>query len=223
MSTEEIINLIMYDTCAEEPNVIDGGNYGNINDNDPKGKATQYLKTLDDPKQVSCTGTAPPSCEESNSVTPPPSWYSKEACHSFMQSLHDMSFAIPEFNRDRLGEDQRFAYETLLPRLLNRSSVAVRAIIHGAAGSGKSTLVHALRSELRSKCRVCAMTGLAAALVYGDTIYQLLHISPYSPINITAANQARLQTELQDVSCILLDDYSMFVVIFSLSLMKTLS
>ena len=130
-----------------------------------------------------------------------------------MKELRSISvIETPVFNQDDLGTDQRVAFDAILPRLLSRSTPAVRAIIYGSAGSGKSTLVHALRSQLSRTCRVCEVTGYAAAPVYGDTIHSLLHIPPCGlSATMTIANRTRLQAELADVNCFLIDDYSMYV------------
>ena len=154
----------------------------------------------------------------SNYTPSPPAWYSKQACHSFMESLHRIDIETPTFNRDHLGPDQKFAFDAIVSRLVDRSTSAVRAIISGSVGTGKSALVHALWSELRGKCRVCSVTGVAAP-IYGDTIHSLLLIPPYNPFrDITDANLARLRRKLQEVTCILLDGYSMYVAATLLSI-----
>jgi hypothetical protein len=147
----------------------------------------------------------------SNYTPSPPPWYSKQACHSFMESLQRIDIETPIFNRDHLGPDQKFAFDAIVSRLLDRSSSAVRAIISGCVGTGKSALVHALWSELRGKCRVCSVTGVAAP-IYGDTIHSLFLIPPYNSFrDITDENLARLRRKLQEVTCILFDGYSMYV------------
>jgi hypothetical protein len=176
------------------------------------GDVTQALMSVSDAdctgleqnSQFPCTAPTAPNCTPS-----PPPWYSKQACHSFMESLQRIDIEAPIFNRDHLGPDQKFAFDAIVSRLVDRSTSAVRAIIAGCVGTGKSTLVHAFWTELRGKCRVCSVTGVAAP-IYGDTIYSLLHIPPYGSFkDITAANQARLRIKLQEVTCILLDGYSM--------------
>jgi hypothetical protein len=147
-----------------------------------------------------------------SSQTPsPPSWYSKQACRSFMEGLQRIDIETPTFNRDHLGPDQKFAFDAIVSRLVDRSTSVVRAIISGCVGTGKSALVHALWSELRGKCRVCSVTGVAAP-IYGDTIHSLFLIPPYNSFrDITDANLARLRRKLQEVTCILFDGYSMYV------------
>ena len=185
------------------------------------GDVTQALMSVSksegtDPEQNTRLPCTDPT--SSNMTPSPPSWYSKQACHSFMEGLRSIHNETPTFNRDHLGPDQRFAFEAIVSRLVDRNTSAVRAIISGCVGSGKSTLVHALRSELRGKCRVCSVTGVVAP-IYGDTIYSLLHIPPYDSIkDITAANQARLRKKLQEVTCILFDGYSMYVATRPLSI-----
>jgi hypothetical protein len=156
--------------------------------------------------RLPCTVPTP-----SNQTPSPPPWYSKQACHSFMEGLQRIDIETPIFNRDHLGPDQKFAFDAIVSRLVDRSTSAVRAIISGCVGTGKSALVHALWSELRGKCRVCLETGVAAP-IYGDTIHSLFLIPLYNSFrDITDANLARLRIKLQEVTCILFDGYSMYV------------
>jgi len=175
---------------------------------------TQALMSVSDadciePEQNSRLLCTAPSAFSHNPS--PPLWYSKQACQSFLEGLRSIDIENPTFNRNRLGPDQKFAFDAIVSRLVHRSTFAVRAIISGSVGTGKSALVHALWSELRGKCRVCSVTGVAAP-TYGDTIHSLFLIPPYNSFrDIADANLARLRIRLQEVTCILFDGYSMYV------------
>ena len=55
----------------------------------------------------------------------------------------------------------------------------LRLIVCGTAGTGKSKIIHLLRSHLRNARRVVAPSGVAAHNIGGVTIHSLLHL----PIN----------------------------------------
>jgi hypothetical protein len=70
------------------------------------------------------------------------------------------------------------------------------ALILGAAGCGKSTLVTKLykyfTDECNVKCAALAPTHLAAANVYGETIHEFFGIDPFHPeLNISRLNQIK--------------------------------
>ena len=121
---------------------------------------------------------------------------------------------MPSISRSDLGEDQRFAYDALVtPRTQIRSPSAVCAIVTGIAGSGKSQLIHAIKNTLEDQCRVFAKTAAASFNVSGRLLSSLLTIGSDhdDKRELTVREKRRLRTDLEQVSCLLIDEYSMFV------------
>lgn len=81
--------------------------------------------------------------------------------------------------------------------------------VTGKAGTGKSTLVHWLRSKLES-CAVVAPTAVAAANIQGDTIHSFFGLPPrlIDPAeNHPTSTKVRLV--LENVKCLIVDEVSM--------------
>ena len=81
--------------------------------------------------------------------------------------------------------------------------------VTGKAGTGKSTLIHWLRSQLDS-CAVVAPTAVAAANIQGDTIHSFFGlpprlIDPEEKHPITT----RVRLVLENISCLIVDEVSM--------------
>ena len=81
--------------------------------------------------------------------------------------------------------------------------------VTGKAGTGKSTLIHWLRSRLDS-CAVVAPTAVAAASIQGDTIHSFFGLPPRL---IDPAEKHPVSTKvrlvLENVKCLIVDEVSM--------------
>lgn len=81
--------------------------------------------------------------------------------------------------------------------------------VTGKAGTGKSTLIHWLRSQLDS-CAVVAPTAVAAAAIQGDTIHAFFGLPPRL---IDPAEKHPVSTKvrlvLENVKCLIVDEVSM--------------
>jgi len=125
-----------------------------------------------------------------------------------------VALPLPLITPSDLGEDQRFAYDAIVsPRIQIRSGSAVRAIVTGIAGSGKTQLVQAIKSTLENKCRVLAKTAAASFMAFGRPLSSLLNIGKDHNYKreLTVRERHMLLEDMQHVSCLLIDEYSMFV------------
>ena len=84
-------------------------------------------------------------------------------------------------------------------------------IINGAAGTGKSYLINAIRNLLQSKCAVTATTGKSAYNIRGVTVHSLLKLPIGSRGNkdLTGQTLCRLQESVSNIGYIVIDEYSM--------------
>lgn len=81
--------------------------------------------------------------------------------------------------------------------------------VTGKAGTGKSTLIHWLRSKLES-CAVVAPTAVAAANIQGDTIHSFFGLPPrlIDPTE-NHPTSAKVRLVLENVKCLIVDEVSM--------------
>lgn len=81
--------------------------------------------------------------------------------------------------------------------------------VTGKAGTGKSTLIHWLRSQLNS-CAVVAPTAVAAANILGDTIHSFFGLPPrlIDPEE-KHSTSSRVRLVLENISCLIVDEVSM--------------
>lgn len=91
---------------------------------------------------------------------------------------------------------------------------AVRAgcpslFVTGKAGTGKSTLIHWLRSQLDS-CAVVAPTAVAASAVHGDTLHAFFGLPPrlIDPDEKHPVS-AKVRLVLENIRCLIVDEVSM--------------
>ena len=117
-----------------------------------------------------------------------------------------------------LNNAQERAFRIAINHLLSSSDEQLRMYIGGMAGTGKSRVLHALKSffaDCRQSYRmiILAPTGTAAALVHGFTYHSALNINTgarHSEIpqnEHTALRQVR--TRLQGVTHVFIDEISM--------------
>jgi ATP-dependent DNA helicase PIF1 len=81
--------------------------------------------------------------------------------------------------------------------------------VTGKAGTGKSTLIHWLRSQLDS-CAVLAPTAVAAANVQGDTIHSFFGLPPrlIDPAE-KHSTTTKVRLVLENIKCLVVDEVSM--------------
>lgn len=81
--------------------------------------------------------------------------------------------------------------------------------VTGKAGTGKSTLIHWLRSQLDS-CAVLAPTAVAAANIQGDTIHSFFGLPPrlIDP-DEKQPTTAKVRLVLENIKCLVVDEVSM--------------
>lgn len=81
--------------------------------------------------------------------------------------------------------------------------------VTGKAGTGKSTLIHWLRSKLDS-CAVVAPTAVAAATIQGDTIHSFFGLPPrlIDP-DESHPTSTRVRLVLDNIKCLIVDEVSM--------------
>ena len=118
---------------------------------------------------------------------------------------------IDTVDLDTLSVKQRQALDLVTDHLFGSASEEqLLMVVLGTAGTGKSYLINAVRHAfaLQSqthRLRVTAPTGIAAANVSGSTIYSLLSLLNE---NLSGSRLNFLQSSLQDVSLIIIDEYS---------------
>ncbi|KAI3903891.1 hypothetical protein MKW92_023196 [Papaver armeniacum] len=100
----------------------------------------------------------------------------------------------------------------------NWTCSTIRLIINGGAGTGKSTLIHAIVHSVRElfrndkSVRVMAPTGVAAFNIGGATIHHELAITTdrkNSYKKLETERCGRMQEEFKDTKLIIIDEYSM--------------
>lgn len=81
--------------------------------------------------------------------------------------------------------------------------------VTGKAGTGKSTLIHWLRSKLDS-CAVVAPTAVAAASIQGDTIHSFFGLPPrlIDPSE-KHPTSTKVRLILENIRCLIIDEVSM--------------
>ena len=105
---------------------------------------------------------------------------------------------------------QRLVYDTVCQHLHSADTEPLKMIVSGTAGTGKSYLIHCLRSLLQDQVRVVAPTGVAAFNVEGVTLHSFLHLPTRGDFkNLEGEKLHRLQQDLMGVHYIIIDEVSM--------------
>ena len=82
--------------------------------------------------------------------------------------------------------------------------------ISGAAGTGKSTLISTIQKS--NRCVACALTGLAACNISGETIHSFFEINPFEPTlnNVIIKPFSKVKRDLLiSIQIIIFDEFSM--------------
>ena len=84
-------------------------------------------------------------------------------------------------------------------------------ILTDVGDTGKNYLFHAIQNFLQHSCAITATTGKASYNICGCTIHSLLKLPVGSKGNnkLTGQSLVRLQSFFNDISYILIDEYSM--------------
>ena len=113
-------------------------------------------------------------------------------------------------NPQLLQGKQRLVYDTVCQHLQSADTEPLWMIVSGTAGTGKSYLIHCLRSLLQDQVRVVAPTGVAAFNVEGVTLHSFLHLPTRGDFkNLEGERLQRLQQDLTGVHYIIIDEISM--------------
>ena len=98
----------------------------------------------------------------------------------------------------------------------DKNYVPIRATVMGCGGTGKSYIINTILTIIRQITRsnatlmVGAPSGTAAFNVQGSTLHHLLGINVARPEdNITQKVQEKLQSQLRNVLCLIIDERSM--------------
>ena len=120
---------------------------------------------------------------------------------------HSSTFAI---DPGLLQGKQRLVYDTVRQHLHSPGTEPLRMILSGTAGTGKSYLIHCLRSLLQHQVRVVAPTGVAAFNVEGVTLHSFLHLPTRGDFkNLEGGRLQCLQQDLMGVNYLIIDEISM--------------
>ncbi|GBC31310.2 ATP-dependent DNA helicase PIF1-like [Rhizophagus irregularis DAOM 181602=DAOM 197198] len=117
-------------------------------------------------------------------------------------------------NYETLNEKQKLIFERIESHYIaatsNQSMEALRIIVMGTAGTGKSYLINAIRERLQQATIVLAPTGVAAFNIQGSTIHSALSI-PISGTTYKLAGESlrKLQNKLKDIHYFIVDEMSM--------------
>ena len=118
---------------------------------------------------------------------------------------------VAHVSADSLVGNQRVAFDLIASHAERGDTEPIRAIFTGTAGTGKSHLIHAIRSRLGDECKVLAPTGVAAFSVSGTTVHHLFHlpVQKVAFVEMSGASLRNLQDEHADTSYYIFDEMSM--------------
>jgi ATP-dependent DNA helicase PIF1 len=134
-----------------------------------------------------------------------------EMADSFIQDhrlLHD-TVCAPSVLSDTLNADQLRVFERVTLHAVCDDVDPLIAIVLGFAGTGKSHVIHSLRTAMNDRLVVLAPTGVAACNVYGNTIHSKLAIPvrDFHPLSTDALMD--LQSAWSACKYIVIDEISM--------------
>ena len=132
---------------------------------------------------------------------------------SSMQSIISLDPDIVA-NSWNLNTKQKVAYRLIVDRSLSDYPDPLSLIITGAAGTGKSRIIHAAQHFLAKKnqsyrFRLASFTGIAAQNIEGVTIHSALALSAFRGEKMPPNTAATLIKRWADVDFLFIDEYSM--------------
>ena len=113
--------------------------------------------------------------------------------------------SISTINPQLLQGKQRLVYNIVCQHLESADTEPLRMIVSGTAGTGKSYLIHCLKSLLQDQVRVVAPTGVAAFNVEGVTLHSFLHLPTRGDQELARGKAS----SLMEVFYIIIDEVSM--------------
>ena len=87
-----------------------------------------------------------------------------------MRKLHNTTCTTSNANIHLLQDKQCLVYDAVNCYLHSTDADPLRMIVSGTAGTGKFFLINCLKSLLKNKIRVAALTGVAAFNIKGVTL-----------------------------------------------------
>jgi ATP-dependent DNA helicase PIF1 len=123
--------------------------------------------------------------------------------------IQNTQFEIIDY--DTLSETQHKAFELVFDYTFGRRShEQLLMIVIGTAGTGKSYLINSLRQLFVQQqhpdgLKITAPTGIAAANIYGCTIFSLLNLMNE---DVNAERLLSLQNKMKNVKLLIIDEYS---------------
>lgn len=113
-----------------------------------------------------------------------------------------------------LNEKQTIAYHLIIDQSLRSNPEPLSLIITGAAGTGKSRIIHAAQDFLEQKnqayrFRLSSFTGIAAQNIEGVTLHSALSLSAFKGSQMSAKTREALVQRWSNVDFLFVDEYSM--------------
>ena len=152
-------------------------------------------------------------CEEA-AVTNMHRLEAKEYLNEYRKSKR-LKTPIEPVDASKLTSEQRLAYDIVLRHSESDTTKALRMIIHGTAGTGKTFILKALKYKLPDSVILTASTGKAAAIINGTTLHYTLNLPTLYKFELGSVGTALLQerfTQFHDCpeKCyIVIDEVSM--------------
>ena len=192
-------------------------------------KAQENLKAITDARKLSA-----PEEHGNDSDDEPQLMDEAKAAMQDVQDMNDSSdddITLDE-RVQMLNMDQKRIYEKVKMHLLHLLShesgecscdfKPLRMFVSGVGGTGKSFLIHALKSLIHKiwpssdlSCAIAAPTGLAAFNVGGMTIHRLFHLPIEHEVrqagywSLSKASQKVMKSTLRSLKLVIVDEVSM--------------
>lgn len=110
---------------------------------------------------------------------------------------------------DDLNKKQRFVYNLVEQHWNKIEKKPLRLAFYGRPGTGKSVIIHCLKTLLGDKCTIAAATGSAGYNVGGQTIHSLLAISVGAQRKFSNMELIRHQEKWKTIDYLIIDEISL--------------
>lgn len=129
-----------------------------------------------------------------------------------MKSENQITLTDQQFNfcKNNLNDEQLFAYNIVESHFSNSEANALRMILTGQGGSGKSYLINGFRNLFGEKCKVLSYFGIAAFNVKGETLHSFFQL-PIRGRNtglLKGSSLNKLQDKIKGIKYVIIDEYS---------------